>query len=217
MLTGLGGREHRVVSGLCLLGGDFEIAEHDVTTVRFRSLTREEIDAYVATGEWEGRAGAYAIQGQGRSARRAYRGRLPERRRLAGGLARAHPRRALPRSLRLRSRAPNRMKYCAGLLSVRRSTRELGEGPRRPVYTLRTSCGHPEPPRRPLRPRHGSRPRHREHARLRARARHRPLRAVRGRDRPALRARCTPSASKRSACSGARRARSRPSGRSRTA
>ena len=65
MLTGLGGREHRVVSGLCLLGGDFEIAEHDVTTVRFRSLTREEIDAYVATGEWEGRAGAYAIQGQG--------------------------------------------------------------------------------------------------------------------------------------------------------
>ncbi len=33
--------------------------------MRFRSLTREEIDAYVATGEWEGRAGAYAIQGRG--------------------------------------------------------------------------------------------------------------------------------------------------------
>jgi septum formation protein len=65
MLTALGGREHRVVSGLCLLGGDFEIVEHDVTTVRFRSLSRVEIDTYVATGEWEGRAGAYAIQGRG--------------------------------------------------------------------------------------------------------------------------------------------------------
>jgi septum formation protein len=65
MLGALAGREHRVVSGLCLIGPDFEVAEHDVTTVRFRSLTRAEIDAYVATGEWEGRAGAYAIQGRG--------------------------------------------------------------------------------------------------------------------------------------------------------
>jgi septum formation protein len=65
MLDALAGREHRVVSGLCLIGRDFEVAEHDVTTVRFRSLTRAEIDAYVATGEWEGRAGAYAIQGRG--------------------------------------------------------------------------------------------------------------------------------------------------------
>jgi nucleoside triphosphate pyrophosphatase len=36
-----------------------------VTAVRFRSLARAEIDAYVETGEWEGRAGAYAIQRRG--------------------------------------------------------------------------------------------------------------------------------------------------------
>ena len=65
MLIALAGREHRVVSGLCLLGGDFEVVEHDVTTVRFRALTRGEIDTYLTTGEWEGRTGAYAIQGRG--------------------------------------------------------------------------------------------------------------------------------------------------------
>ena len=65
MLTVLGGREHRVVSGLCLLGEGFEDLRHDMTAVRFRSLTRAEIDAYVDTGEWEGRAGAYAIQRRG--------------------------------------------------------------------------------------------------------------------------------------------------------
>jgi septum formation protein len=65
MLSALGGSEHRVLSGLCLLGEGFEELRYDVTAVRFRSLTRAEIDAYVETGEWEGRAGAYAIQRRG--------------------------------------------------------------------------------------------------------------------------------------------------------
>jgi nucleoside triphosphate pyrophosphatase len=65
MLTALAGREHRVVSGLCLLAGDFEELRHDVTTVRFRALSHLEVAAYVAMGEWEGRAGGYAIQGRG--------------------------------------------------------------------------------------------------------------------------------------------------------
>lgn len=65
MLTALGDREHRVVSGLCLLGDGFEELGHDVTAVRFRLLTTAEIDAYVETGEWEGRAGAYAVQRRG--------------------------------------------------------------------------------------------------------------------------------------------------------
>jgi septum formation protein len=65
MLAALAGRTHEVVSGLCLTGPDFEVVEHDVTRVAFRPLTGPEIDAYVATGEWEGRAGAYAIQGRG--------------------------------------------------------------------------------------------------------------------------------------------------------
>ena len=65
MLGELDGRTHRVVSGLCLLGPGFSVVEHAVTDVSFRELTGTEIDAYVAAGEWRGRAGGYAIQGLG--------------------------------------------------------------------------------------------------------------------------------------------------------
>lgn len=64
-LAALAGRAHEVVSGLCLLGDGLEEVGHDTTSVRFRPLTEAEIDGYVETGEWEGRAGAYAIQGRG--------------------------------------------------------------------------------------------------------------------------------------------------------
>jgi septum formation protein len=67
MLDALSGRMHEVVSGLCLLGSEVEVVEHDVTRVEFRSLSSFEIDAYLAAGEWRGRAGAYAIQGLGAS------------------------------------------------------------------------------------------------------------------------------------------------------
>jgi septum formation protein len=65
MLTALSGRVHEVVSGLCLLGDGFEDVEHTVTRVTFRALQAREVDAYVATGEWRGRAGGYAIQERG--------------------------------------------------------------------------------------------------------------------------------------------------------
>lgn len=65
MLAGLAGRAHEVVSGLCLAGRGFEDAGTETTRVTVRPLTRSAIDAYVATGEWEGRAGGYAIQGRG--------------------------------------------------------------------------------------------------------------------------------------------------------
>lgn len=65
MLMQLEGRQHRVLSGLALIAGNREIVGHAETVVRFRPLTAAEIDTYVATGEWEGRAGAYAIQGLG--------------------------------------------------------------------------------------------------------------------------------------------------------
>jgi septum formation protein len=65
MLAALAGRIHRVVSGLCLIGDGFEELSHEETAVRFRPLSGAEVDAYVATGEWDGRAGAYAIQGRG--------------------------------------------------------------------------------------------------------------------------------------------------------
>jgi septum formation protein len=67
MLEELSGKTHVVVSGLCLLTLGWEDVEHEATEVAFRELTPRELGTYVATGEWEGRAGAYAIQGRGAS------------------------------------------------------------------------------------------------------------------------------------------------------
>lgn len=65
MLERLSGQTHLVVSGLCLLTPAWEVVEHESTRVLFRDLTPRDLAAYVAGGEWEGRAGAYAIQGRG--------------------------------------------------------------------------------------------------------------------------------------------------------
>jgi septum formation protein len=65
MLDALGGRTHTVVSGLCLLTPGWEFTDTEETAVTFRPLTPRDLAEYVATGEWEGRAGAYAIQGRG--------------------------------------------------------------------------------------------------------------------------------------------------------
>jgi septum formation protein len=65
MLEQLSGKTHVVMSGLCLLTPGWEAVEHEGTRVTFRELTPRDLGAYVATGEWEGRAGAYAIQGRG--------------------------------------------------------------------------------------------------------------------------------------------------------
>lgn len=67
LLALLAGRTHAVVSGLCLRGLEWEVVHRVVTEVAFRPLGAGEIDRYVAAGEWEGRAGAYAIQGLGAS------------------------------------------------------------------------------------------------------------------------------------------------------
>ena len=65
MLELLGGRTHLVVSGLCLRTPDWEELHAETTTVTFRPLSAADIERYLAAGEWEGRAGAYAIQGLG--------------------------------------------------------------------------------------------------------------------------------------------------------
>jgi septum formation protein len=65
MLERLGGRTHEVVSGLCLRTPAWEELHREVTRVTFRELTPRDLAAYVSSGEWEGRAGAYAIQGLG--------------------------------------------------------------------------------------------------------------------------------------------------------
>jgi septum formation protein len=65
MLEELSGRPHVVVSGLCVLTPAWEEVGHDETRVCFRPLTPRDLASYVATEEWRGRAGAYAIQGRG--------------------------------------------------------------------------------------------------------------------------------------------------------
>jgi nucleoside triphosphate pyrophosphatase len=65
MLEALGGKTHVVVSGLCLITPGWEVVECESTRVTFRALTARDLATYIATGEWQGRAGAYAIQGRG--------------------------------------------------------------------------------------------------------------------------------------------------------
>lgn len=67
MLELLSGRTHEVVSGLCLRTSAWEELHREVTRVTFRELDPRDLAAYVGSGEWEGRAGAYAIQARGAS------------------------------------------------------------------------------------------------------------------------------------------------------
>ena len=65
MLRRLSGRVHSVFSGLTLLQGGKRFTAAEETRVFFRELTEEEIAAYVASGEADDKAGAYALQGKG--------------------------------------------------------------------------------------------------------------------------------------------------------
>lgn len=67
MLESLSGRTHDVVSGLCLRTPAWEELHEETTVVTFRTLTPRDLGHYVASREWEGRAGGYAIQGLGAS------------------------------------------------------------------------------------------------------------------------------------------------------
>ena len=67
MLESLAGRTHEVVSGLALLTPAWEEVHRAVTRVTFRPLDARDVARYLASAEWEGRAGAYAIQGLGAS------------------------------------------------------------------------------------------------------------------------------------------------------
>jgi septum formation protein len=64
-LRRLSGRTHEVVSGLALVQAGDVRAATEITRVTFRELDAATIDWYLSTGEWEGRAGGYAIQGRG--------------------------------------------------------------------------------------------------------------------------------------------------------
>jgi septum formation protein len=64
-LRRLSGRTHTVLSGIVMRRGGDERGDVWVTRVRFRRLEQRDLDWYVASGEWRGRAGGYAIQGRG--------------------------------------------------------------------------------------------------------------------------------------------------------
>jgi septum formation protein len=63
MLGLLSGREHQVITGICLRAEGRKIVDLATTRVRFVALTKQEMETYVASGEWMDKAGAYAIQG----------------------------------------------------------------------------------------------------------------------------------------------------------
>jgi septum formation protein len=60
----LSGRNHRVYTAICLVTPKESFRQRLVETrVRFRRLSEEDIEAYLASGEWRGKAGGYAAQG----------------------------------------------------------------------------------------------------------------------------------------------------------
>ncbi|MGH1339531.1 MAG: Maf family nucleotide pyrophosphatase [Aureispira sp.] len=62
ILRALSGRQHEVITGVCLLGGDKQISFSDTARVHFAPLSEEEMDYYVRTFQPYDKAGAYAIQ-----------------------------------------------------------------------------------------------------------------------------------------------------------
>ena len=65
MLERLSGRTHMVVSGLCLLTAAWEVVEHEVDERQLPRVDAARLAHHLVHGEWEGRAGGYAIQGRG--------------------------------------------------------------------------------------------------------------------------------------------------------
>jgi septum formation protein len=60
----LSGRAHRVYTAICLITPNDKLRERIVETrIRFKRLSRDELESYLASGEWRGKAGGYAIQG----------------------------------------------------------------------------------------------------------------------------------------------------------
>jgi septum formation protein len=62
-LTALGGRRHEVITAVAVRRGDRLWTRESVSAVKMKRLSDTELNAYLAGGEWQGKAGAYAIQG----------------------------------------------------------------------------------------------------------------------------------------------------------
>lgn len=64
-LLKLSGRRHRVITSVAVKTTDRHRLRDVVTIVKMKRLSHQELDTYIASREWEGRAGGYAIQGRG--------------------------------------------------------------------------------------------------------------------------------------------------------
>lgn len=62
-LTGLSGRRHKVITAIAVRTPDRIRSREVVSSVRMKRLSHEEVESYLATGDWQGKAGGYAIQG----------------------------------------------------------------------------------------------------------------------------------------------------------
>lgn len=62
-LTDLGGRRHQVITAIAVKRGDNIWSRESVSAVKMKRLSDAELNTYLASGEWHGKAGAYAIQG----------------------------------------------------------------------------------------------------------------------------------------------------------
>jgi septum formation protein len=62
-LRAMSGRRHRVITAVAVRRGDRLWRRDVVTAVKLKRLSENELNAYLATGDWQGKAGAYGIQG----------------------------------------------------------------------------------------------------------------------------------------------------------
>lgn len=62
-LTLLGGRRHQVITAIAVRRGDRIWARESLSAVKMKRLSDDELNAYLASGEWQGKAGGYGIQG----------------------------------------------------------------------------------------------------------------------------------------------------------
>lgn len=63
-LTALGGRRHQVITAVAVRRGERIWERESVSAVKMKRLSDDELNSYLASGEWDGKAGAYAIQGR---------------------------------------------------------------------------------------------------------------------------------------------------------
>lgn len=66
-LASLRGRTHEILTGVCVVGAGFVAVEVDSAKLTVLPLSDEELDGYVATGEWQGCAGGYRVEGRGQA------------------------------------------------------------------------------------------------------------------------------------------------------